>query len=90
MVDDVRLAIREEFDTRDKKKLKDSKVIISKATQTRVKNLYDLVGFVVIEGDPLPQRDDVQFDPFDWNGREEDEAMNDARNHVMLQLKKLR
>ena len=32
MVDDVRLAIREEFDTRDKKKLKDSKVIISKAT----------------------------------------------------------
>ena len=32
----------------------------------------------------------MQFDPFDWNGREEDEAMNDARNHFMLQLKKSR
>jgi hypothetical protein len=36
------------------------------------------VGFSVSEGDPHPSSD-LQFEPFFWNGRKEDEALEDAR-----------
>jgi hypothetical protein len=44
------------------------------------------VGFSVSIGDPYPSSD-LQFEPFFWNGRKEDEAFEDARAHIESQLK---
>ena len=74
------------LDERDKNK-SESKVVISSATATKVTELYDKVGFSVSLGDPFPASD-LQFEPFSWNGRREDEASGDARTHIENQLKK--
>ena len=74
------------LDERDKNK-SESKVVISAATQSKVSRLYEQVGFSVSEGDSYPAID-LQFEPFIWEGRREDDALKDARTHIDNQLKK--
>jgi hypothetical protein len=81
-------ALLNKIDERDKNK-SESKVVISAATQSRVSRLYEQVGFSVSEGDPYPAID-LQFEPFKWNGRKEDDALEDARAHIENQLKKFK
>ena len=76
------------IDERDKNK-SESKVVISTVTQSRVNRLYEQVGFSISEGDPYPSSD-LQFEPFFWNGRKEDEALEDARAHIESQLRKFK
>jgi hypothetical protein len=85
LIQEGNAALLKEIDERDKNK-SESKVVISSATESKVNRLYEQIGFSVSEGDPYPSSD-LQFEPFFWNGRKEDEALEDARAHIESQLK---
>lgn len=76
------------LEERDKAK-KDVTVVISSATQSEVDSLLKQVGFhkKVYDG-PVISASSVSFTSFDWDHRDEDTALPDARNHVENELKK--
>lgn len=81
-------AVLAKLEERDKAK-KDVTVVISSATQSKVESLFKQVGFhkKVYDG-PVISAPSVSFTSFDWDQRDEDTALPDARIHIENELKK--
>ena len=64
-------------------------VVISGATHHEVSQLFKRVGlYRTLNLDPVPVDSlPYHFTPFDWAGRDEDEGLPDARDHIEVQLK---
>lgn len=62
-------------------------MVISSASRTTVRALFDKLDFVVVEK-VAREPTDVHFEAFDWGGRSENTALTDARNHIERQMKK--
>jgi hypothetical protein len=75
-------------DERDKTK-RNSTVIISSATQSKVDNLFRSVGFhkEIYDGSII-DTPSAHFDPFNWAHRAEDDGVSDARVHIERELAK--
>eukprot|EP00597_Dinobryon_sp_UTEXLB2267_P013382 CAMPEP_0170105750 /NCGR_PEP_ID=MMETSP0020_2-20130122/4962_1 /TAXON_ID=98059 /ORGANISM="Dinobryon sp., Strain UTEXLB2267" /LENGTH=445 /DNA_ID=CAMNT_0010329941 /DNA_START=13 /DNA_END=1350 /DNA_ORIENTATION=+ len=72
----------------EEKNKKDSIILISSATQSKVATLFQQVGLAVVQGDVPHVEGGAKFEIFPWGGRSEDDGLPDARTHIEIQLKK--